>query len=74
MARQDIPRIPKVREYAQIELSDGSVMNGYVFVEETLRIQDVLNSAAPFIPFVDEEDVVHLVNKSAILRVRPYDQ
>ena len=74
MARQEIPRIPKVREYAQIELSDGSVMNGYVFVEATLRIQDVLNSAAPFIPFVDEEDVVHLVNKSAILRVRPYDQ
>lgn len=74
MARQDIPRIPKVREYAQLELSDGSVMNGYVFVEATLRIQDVLNSAAPFIPFVDEEDVVHLVNKSAILRVRPYDQ
>ena len=74
MARQEIPRIPKVREYAQIELNDGSVMNGYVFVEATLRIQDVLNSAAPFIPFVDEEDVVHLVNKSAILRVRPYDQ
>ncbi len=74
MARQEIPRIPKVREYAQIELSDGSVMNGYVFVEATLRIQDVLNSAAPFLPFVDEEDVVHLVNKSAILRVRPYDQ
>ncbi len=74
MARQDFPRIPKVREYAQIALSDGSVMNGYVFVEATLRIQDVLNSASPFIPFVDEEDVVHLVNKSAILRVRPYDQ
>jgi hypothetical protein len=74
MARQDFPRIPKVREYAQIELNDGSVMNGYVFVEATLRIQDVLNSAAPFIPFVDEEDVVHLVNKTAIVRVRPYDQ
>ena len=54
MARQEIPRIPKVREYAQIELSDGSVMNGYVFVEATLRIQDLLNSATPFIPFVDE--------------------
>ncbi len=74
MARQDIPRIPKVREYAQIELNNGSVMNGYVFVEATLRIQDVLNSAAPFLPVVDEEDVVHLVNKSAILKVRPYDQ
>ncbi len=74
MARQDFPRIPKVREYAQIELNDGSIMNGYVFVEATLRIQDVLNSAAPFIPFVDEEDVVHLVNKTAIVRVRPYDQ
>ncbi len=74
MTRQDMPRIPKVREYAQIQLNDGSVMNGYVFVEATLRIQDVLNSAVPFIPFVDEEDVVHLVNKAAIVKVRPYDQ
>lgn len=74
MTRQEFPRIPKVREYAQIDLTDGTVMTGYVFVEATLRIQDVLNSAAPFIPFVDEEDVVHLVNKSAVIKVRPYDQ
>lgn len=74
MTRDDTPRVPKVREYAQVELSNGSVMSGYVFVEATLRILDVLNSAVPFIPFVDEEDVVHLVNKSAIVKIRPYDQ
>ena len=74
MARQEFPRVPKVREYAQIELTNGSVMTGYVFVEATLRIQDVLNSDTPFIPFIDEDDVVHLVNKTAIIKVRPYDQ
>lgn len=74
MTPYDFPKIPKVREYAQIRLTDGTTMTGYVFVEATLRIQDLLNSAAPFLPFIEEEEVIHLVNKSAILKVRPFDQ
>ncbi len=49
-------------------------MTGYVFVEAMLRIQDLLNSAALFLLFIDEDEVIHLVNKSAIPKVRPFNQ
>ena len=66
-------KIPKIQQHAEITLSDGVVLSGYVFVEATARIQDLLNDDVPFMPFIDEEDAVHLLNKSAIVRVRPFD-
>ncbi|WP_295799321.1 hypothetical protein [uncultured Microbulbifer sp.] len=54
-------------------MSDGIVLNGYVFVEATSRIQDLLNDGNPFMPFVDDTETVHLLNKTAIVRVVPYD-
>jgi hypothetical protein len=68
-----MPKIPKIREYAQVRMNDGSVLTGYVFVEATSRIQDVLNSAAQFIPFVDENEVILLLNKASIAHLRPLD-
>ena len=68
-----IPKIPKVREYAQIKMTDGAVLTGYVFVDATARIQDVLNSATQFIPFIDENDMILLLNKSSIMQVKPFD-
>jgi hypothetical protein len=66
-------KIPKVREYAELSLSDGTVLSGYVFVEATARIQDLLNDSAPFMPFIDANETVHLVNKQAIVRIQPFD-
>lgn len=66
-------KIPKIRQYAEIALSDGTVLSGYVFVDATSRIQDLLNGDALFIPFMDQHDTVHLLNKTAIVRVLPYD-
>jgi len=66
-------KIPKVREYAELSLSDGTVLSGYVFVEATARIQDLLNDPAPFMPFIDGNETVHLVNKLAIVRIQPFD-
>ncbi len=68
-----MPKIPKVREYAQIKMSDGIVLTGYMFVDATARIQDVLNSVGDFLPFVDENEVILLLNKSSIVHVRPFD-
>jgi len=70
---QAFHKVPKVREAAEITLVDGDVMVGYVFVEATARIQDVLNSSIPFFPFIDENDQLHLINKNAVARVRPFD-
>jgi len=49
-------KIPKVREYAETTLTDGTVMNGYVFVDATARIQDLLSGSAPFMPFIDSTE------------------
>lgn len=71
--RHGMPKIPKVREYAQVKMTDGSVLTSYVFVDATARIQDVLNSSTEFIPFVDENEVILLLNKASIVQVRPFD-
>jgi hypothetical protein len=71
---QNFPKIPKVREYAELELADGTKMTGYMFVEATSRIQDVLNDEKPYFAFADEDGGVVLVNKAAIVRVRPFDK
>jgi len=71
--RHGAPKIPKVREFAQIKMTDGEVLTGYVFVEATSRIQDVLNGAGQFIPFIDENEAVLLLNKSSIMQLKPFD-
>jgi hypothetical protein len=68
-----VPKVPKVREYAVLSLSDGTAMKGYFFVEATVRIQDLLNGDRAFLPFIDEGEQVHLVNKHRIVSIRPYD-
>jgi hypothetical protein len=68
-----VAKVPKIREYAVLSLSDGSAMKGYFFVESTVRIQDLLNADRAFLPFIDEEEQVHLVNKHRIVSIRPYD-
>ena len=71
--RQSGSKIPKVREYAQLTMTDGSVLTGYVFVEATSRIQDVLNGDTQFIPFIDDKEEILLLNKTSIMKVRPFD-
>ena len=47
-----------MREHAQFAMTDGSTLTGYVFVEATSRIQDVLNGETQFIPFIDDSDEI----------------
>ena len=54
-------------------MTDGTVLTGYVFVEATSRIQDVLNGATQFIPFIDQNEEILLLNKASIMHVRPFD-
>ncbi len=69
-----IPEDSKGREYAEIVLANGAVLAGYVFVDATARIQDLLNGEASFFAFIGKEERIHLVNKDAIVEVRPFDQ
>jgi hypothetical protein len=71
MAR--MPKVPKVREYVELTLGDGKALKGYVFIDATSRIQELLNTDHPFIAFVDEAENIHLLNKDWIKIVRPFD-
>jgi 5'(3')-deoxyribonucleotidase len=68
-----MPKIPKVREHAEIVLAEGTLMKGYVFVDATSRIQDLLNAPTDFFPFIDEQEVVHLINNRHVAHVHPFD-
>ncbi len=70
----DRNKIPKVREYAEVTLTNGAMLTGYVFVDATSRIQDLLNEWPDFFPFIDKDERIHLLNKNQILHVRPFDQ
>jgi len=72
-SRQSGVKIPKVREHAQLTMIDGAVLTGYVFVEATSRIQDVLNSDTQFKTFIDDSEEILLLNKASITKVRPFD-
>lgn len=65
--------VPKIKEFAELQLMDGSSLKGYVFIEVTSRIQDMLNAGSGFFPFMDEQDRIHLINRAAVARLRPYD-
>ena len=65
--------IPKIKEFAEIVLRDGTTLKGHVFIDVTSRMQDMLNAAPAFFPMVDVHDEVHLINKAAVIRMRPYD-
>ncbi len=67
------PRVPKVRQRAELFMADGTRLEGHVFVEATSRIQDVLNRAERFFPFVDDAGDILLINRSQVVKVRPSD-
>lgn len=65
--------VPKIKEFAELQLMDGTTLKGYVFIDVTSRIQDMLNAGGGFFPFMDEDDRIHLINRAAVARMRPYD-
>jgi hypothetical protein len=68
-----MPKIPKVRESVTLTLGVGRVMSGYVFIDATSRIQDLLNSELRYFAFVDDKEQIHLINKEWVKLAQPFD-
>lgn len=68
-----MPKVPKVRVRADLSLQDGTSLTGQMFVEATVRIQDLMNAPEPFFPFVDDQGVVRLINKNSVVLLTPHD-
>jgi hypothetical protein len=64
----------KVDTEVELILLDRATMRGRFFVSCGQRVADVLNDSRSFLPFVDISGAVRLVNKSAIVQVKPARQ
>ena len=65
---------PKSKVEVELVLSDGTVLKGNLFLSVQQRILDSLNDERAFVPFEDAENVLTVLNKSAITRIKPVDQ
>ncbi len=67
------PKIPKVQVRVDMQLNDGANVSGHVFVEATVRVQDLLNAPELFFPFIDNLGTMRLINKMSVTHIIPYD-
>lgn len=65
---------PKVKAAVEIELNDGTLMMGSLFVAGTQRLSDLLNDERRFLPFESSEGTVVSLRKSVIARVTELSQ
>ena len=64
----------KVDTEVELTFLDRTTMRGRFFVARGQRVADVLNDTRSFLPFGDIGGVVRLVNKRAIVQVKPARQ
>ena len=62
-------KIPKRRIDVEVELEDGTVLEGALFVTAQGRLQDLLNDERHFLPFTSADSAIMFLGKSAISRV-----
>lgn len=65
---------PKTKVAVELRTFDGEVLRGSIFVGPDMRVQDVLNSQRPFLPFEREDGEIELINKESIARLKPSDK
>ena len=68
-----MPNAPKVRVPVDIYLQNGAQYNGQVLVAEPSRIQDLLNSPGPFLPFIEWNGKAQLINKTSGMHLSKQD-
>lgn len=74
MARNQPALIQKKRVLVTLQMSDGALYKGHLFVDMETRVLDLLNGPSTFMPFHSDDGAVHLLNKFEILQVVPRDQ
>lgn len=60
---------PKLKVAVEIELNDGTVMMGSMFLGSTQRLSDLLNDDRAFLPFENSDGMVVSLRKAVIMRV-----
>ena len=63
----------KYRVEVDIVLTDGTKLNGFVFVSSGERVQDLLNEDRLFVPLQFANQEILLINKTSIALCKPLD-
>jgi hypothetical protein len=66
--------VKKRQIVATVQLSDGSALEGQLFIESGSRVLDLLNGEHTFIPILAEDGSIQLLNKFEVVRVIPHEQ
>ncbi len=63
----------KVKIAIELQKTDGTAMEGHVFLGGTERVLDLMNHKDLFLPVSMNGSKVLLINKYSISQIRPYD-
>lgn len=74
-SRSGASYIPKIKVPALVLMTDGTELEGYVFIRATERVLDLLNAPGDFFPIeCNRTGEITLLNKRNINNLKPLDQ
>lgn len=68
------PKPQKVRLPVELEMDGGQRMTGSLFVNQSVRLPDLLNDDLPFVPFETADGLIKMIRKSTVRAVTPQHQ
>jgi DnaJ-domain-containing protein 1 len=71
---ESIGKLQKSKLQVEMELDDGAVLRGCVFVSQRQRLPDLLNDDRQFLPFETTDGLITIVRKEVVRRVTPLNQ
>ncbi|MGH6932956.1 MAG: J domain-containing protein [Dongiaceae bacterium] len=69
-----VGKLQKTKLQVEMELDDGAVLRGCVFVGQRQRLPDLMNDDRQFLPFETTEGLITIVRKQVVRRVTPLNQ
>ena len=61
----------KIKTEVELVLTDGTVLNGEMFMHADQRVLDIVNDERKFVPFASFDGPVKVINKAMIAHITP---
>jgi DnaJ-domain-containing protein 1 len=71
---ESVGKLQKSKLQVEMELDDGAVLRGSVFVSQRQRLPDLMNDDRQFLPFETTDGLITIVRKQVVRRVTPLKQ
>ena len=64
----------KIKTEVELVLTDGTVLNGAMFMHADQRVLDLVNDERRFVPFSRFDGPVKVINKAMIAQITPVER